>query len=99
MTAPQAGDEGCAAPRPARSSSCAGSCLVGDQGIRVSVLCPQGVRTNMLIRPRPGADSFLMAGAITAEQVAEAAVRGMAEERFLILPHPEVARRKVIIIG
>jgi len=63
----------------------------GDQGIRVSVLCPQGVRTNMLLRPRPGGESFLMAGAITPEQVAEAAVQGLAEERFLILPHPEVA--------
>jgi NAD(P)-dependent dehydrogenase (short-subunit alcohol dehydrogenase family) len=63
----------------------------GDQGIRVSVLCPQGVRTNMLMRPRPGGESFLMAGAITPEQVAEAAVQGIADERFLILPHPEVA--------
>jgi len=69
----------------------------GDQGIRVSVLCPQGVRTNMLLRPRPGGESFLLATAITAEQVAEAAVQGLADERFLILPHPEVAeyfRRK-----
>jgi NAD(P)-dependent dehydrogenase (short-subunit alcohol dehydrogenase family) len=63
----------------------------GDQGIRVSVLCPQGVRTNMLMRPREGVESFLMAGAVTPEAVAEAAVLGMAEERFLILPHPEVA--------
>jgi len=69
----------------------------GDQGIRVSVLCPQGVRTNMLLRPRPRGESFLLATAITPEQVAEAAVQGLADERFLILPHPEVAayfRRK-----
>ncbi|HTS28363.1 MAG TPA: SDR family oxidoreductase [Bryobacteraceae bacterium] len=69
----------------------------GDQGIGVSVLCPQGVRTNMLLRPRPGGESFLMATAITPEEVAEAAIQGLAEERFLILPHPEVAeyfRRK-----
>jgi NAD(P)-dependent dehydrogenase (short-subunit alcohol dehydrogenase family) len=69
----------------------------GDQGIGVSVLCPQGVRTNMLLRPRPGGESFLLATAVTAEQVAEAAIQGLAEERFLILPHPEVAeyfRRK-----
>ncbi|HMC58197.1 MAG TPA: SDR family oxidoreductase [Candidatus Solibacter sp.] len=69
----------------------------GDQGIRVSVLCPQGVRTNMLLRPRPDGESFLLATAITAEQVAEAAVQGLADERFLILPHPEVSeffRRK-----
>jgi NAD(P)-dependent dehydrogenase (short-subunit alcohol dehydrogenase family) len=69
----------------------------GDQGIGVSVLCPQGVRTNMLMRPRSGGESFLMAGAIAPEAVAEAAVKGLADERFLILPHPEVAeyfRRK-----
>jgi NAD(P)-dependent dehydrogenase (short-subunit alcohol dehydrogenase family) len=69
----------------------------GDQGIGVSVLCPQGVRTNMLLRPRPGGESFLMATAIEPEQVAQAAVEGLADERFLILPHPEVAeyfRRK-----
>jgi NAD(P)-dependent dehydrogenase (short-subunit alcohol dehydrogenase family) len=69
----------------------------GEQGIRVSVLCPQGVRTNMLLRPRPGGESFLLATAIAPEQVAEAAIKGLAEERFLILPHPEVAeyfRRK-----
>jgi len=69
----------------------------GDQGIGVSILCPQGVRTNMLLRPRPGGESFLLAGAISPEEVAEAAVLGLADERFLILPHPEVAeyfRRK-----
>src|SRR5215510_5423000 len=46
----------------------------GDQGIRVSVLCPQGVRTNMLMRPRPGGESFLMAGSLSPEEVAGAAV-------------------------
>ena len=35
--------------------------------------------------------SFLKAGAVTPEQVAECAVAGIAAERFLILPHPEVA--------
>jgi NAD(P)-dependent dehydrogenase (short-subunit alcohol dehydrogenase family) len=69
----------------------------GDQGLRVSVLCPQGVRTNMLLRPRPGGESFLMATAIEPEAVAQSAIEGLADERFLILPHPEVAeyfRRK-----
>jgi NAD(P)-dependent dehydrogenase (short-subunit alcohol dehydrogenase family) len=69
----------------------------GDRGIGVSVICPQGVRTAMLLRPRPGGESFLLPGAIDPEQVADAAVEGLADQRFLILPHPEVAeyfRRK-----
>jgi NAD(P)-dependent dehydrogenase (short-subunit alcohol dehydrogenase family) len=73
------------------------SITYGDRGIGVSVICPQGVRTNMLLRPRPGGESFLVAGALEPEQVAAAAVEGLADERFLILPHPEVAeyfRRK-----
>ena len=60
----------------------------GDEGIKVSVICPQGVRTNMLMND-PG--NFLIEGSVSAEEVAEAAIRGIAEERFLILPHPEVA--------
>jgi NAD(P)-dependent dehydrogenase (short-subunit alcohol dehydrogenase family) len=66
-----------------------------DHGIRVSAVCPQGVRTAMLARD--AGPSFLDAGALTPEEVAYAVVDGMREERFLILPHPEVAeyfRRK-----
>lgn len=66
----------------------------GDEGIKVSVICPQGVRTNMLMNDP---QNFLIEGSVSAEEVAEAAIRGIAEERFLILPHPEVAeyfRRK-----
>jgi short-subunit dehydrogenase len=62
-----------------------------DQGIKVSVICPQGVRTDMLVAGEPGTASFLLETAIEPEQVAEAAVKGLADERFLILPHPEVA--------
>jgi NAD(P)-dependent dehydrogenase (short-subunit alcohol dehydrogenase family) len=65
----------------------------GDAGIKVSCLCPQGVRTPMLLG---GLDQT--AGAVVAaggellepEQVAEAVIAGLAAERFLILPHPEV---------
>jgi len=67
------------------------SITYGDRGIKVSAICPQGVLTDMLLRPRPGGESFLKAGAVTAEHVAECAVTGLAEEPFLILPHPEVA--------
>jgi len=60
----------------------------GDQGIKVSCLCPQGVRTNMLERARGGA--FLRDGALDPDRVAGIVVAGLREECFLILPHPEV---------
>jgi len=66
-----------------------------DQGIRVSALCPQGVRTAMLAQE--GERNFLTAGALDPEQVAGAVVEAIRDERFLILPHPEVGeffRRK-----
>ena len=67
----------------------------GDEGIKVSILCPQGVRTNMLVA---GADvsaegaAAVMAAAdvLEPEQVAETVVEGLRSEQFLILPHPEV---------
>ena len=65
-------------------------------GVKVSCLCPQGVRTPMLLggieAGDPGGSAVLAAGGmIEPEEVAEAVVLGLAEERFLILPHPEVA--------
>jgi NAD(P)-dependent dehydrogenase (short-subunit alcohol dehydrogenase family) len=64
----------------------------GAQGIRVSVLCPQGVLTPMLRGAEAQGErpSFLADGALTAEQVAQCAVEGLRDERFLILPHAEV---------
>src|SRR5256885_2285398 len=44
------------------------SITYGDQGIKVSCLCPQGVRTNMLEQARGGA--FLRDGALDPERVA-----------------------------
>lgn len=64
----------------------------GDQGIRVSALCPQGVRTNMLFNAEFGGGAFLLEGALEPEQVAKDVVQAVTEERFLILPHPEVAK-------
>jgi len=65
------------------------SITYGDQGIKVSALCPQGVRTRML-ENAAGGESFLLEGAISPEQVADAVVKGLDSEQFLILPHPEV---------
>ncbi len=73
-----------------------------DKGILISVLCPQGVRTDMLLgglaSGDPAARVVAAAGELLEpEQVADAVVEGLDAERFLILPHPEVAtylRRK-----
>jgi NAD(P)-dependent dehydrogenase (short-subunit alcohol dehydrogenase family) len=64
----------------------------GDAGIRVSCLCPQGVRTAMLLGADAdtGRPSFLADAAVTPEAVAQAVIEAMRDERFLILPHPEV---------
>jgi len=62
----------------------------GARGIKVSCLCPQGVRTPML--DQAGKLASLLAGnALTTEEVASAVVEGLDAERFLVLPHPEVA--------
>jgi short-subunit dehydrogenase len=71
----------------------------GDRGIKVSCLCPQGVKTNMLLSAPgdPSTEVVLAQGAIEPEELAEAVIEGLRAERFLILPHPEVAeymRRK-----
>jgi NAD(P)-dependent dehydrogenase (short-subunit alcohol dehydrogenase family) len=65
------------------------SIAYGDEGILVSALCPQGVRTAML-GSESERTSFLQAGALEPDVVADAVVRAFREERFLVLPHPEV---------
>ena len=65
----------------------------GDQGIGVSVLCPQAVRTAILgpgtqeNRPKTQAS---LDGVLEPEVVADACIEAVREERFLVLPHPEV---------
>jgi len=72
------------------------SMTYGDRGIKVSALCPQGVDTPLLTdglaAGHPGARVTAASGAVLSpDEVAEAVVEGLAAERFLILPHPEVA--------
>lgn len=61
----------------------------GDDGIKVSVICPQYVATPMLgYDTGEGIDQY--PGVISPEQVADAVVQGIDAEQFLILPHPDV---------
>ncbi|MDX1657486.1 MAG: SDR family oxidoreductase [Nitriliruptorales bacterium] len=60
----------------------------GPDGIGVSALCPQGVKTPMLEDDPTG---FLAEDAMEPSAVADVVVEGLRDERFLILPHPEVA--------
>jgi NAD(P)-dependent dehydrogenase (short-subunit alcohol dehydrogenase family) len=62
----------------------------GDQGIGVSVLCPQGVATDMT----KGHEHSPQAGdgMLQPEAVAGSVIEGLAAERFLILPHPQVVQ-------
>jgi NAD(P)-dependent dehydrogenase (short-subunit alcohol dehydrogenase family) len=79
------------------------SITYGDQGLRVSCLCPQAVRTNLIatshrqvsampeVRTGLGTPQASVDGVLSADQVAAVVIDAIAEERFLILPHPEVA--------
>ena len=79
------------------------SITYGDQGIRVSCLCPQAVSTNLGATsrkvtgespPPTGGSAESQAavdGVLTPGEVAASVIAAIAEERFLILPHPEVA--------
>lgn len=62
----------------------------GDAGIRVSVLCPQAVRTAMTADFEGGGVAGVD-GMLEPAQLADVVVEGLRDERFLILPHPSVA--------
>jgi len=62
------------------------------RGLIVQALCPQGVRTDMLLTGGDSASKAqLAAGALEAEEVANVVAKALAGTDFLILPHPEVA--------
>lgn len=68
----------------------------GERGVKVSVLCPQAVRTNILgDRAKMGSEQGGRQaggdGILEPEEAARACIEAMNEERFLVLPHPEVA--------
>ena len=81
------------------------SITYGDQGIRVSCLCPQAFTSNLLstsmrelgagLPPEEGwaggSAQAAVDGVLTSEQVAEAVLAAVGTEQFLILPHPDVA--------
>jgi NAD(P)-dependent dehydrogenase (short-subunit alcohol dehydrogenase family) len=61
-------------------------------GITVQAICPLGVRTAMLDGTDPLAEKLLGPAVIQPEAVADVVIEGIADGRFLILPHPEVAQ-------
>lgn len=64
----------------------------GRHGITVQALCPQGVNTRMLEEAGPARALLGADGALEPADVATAVIDALADKRFLILPHPEVAK-------
>ncbi|MCZ6829559.1 MAG: SDR family NAD(P)-dependent oxidoreductase [Gammaproteobacteria bacterium] len=63
----------------------------GDAGIKVSMICPQAVATRMIDQVGGGdGGSAGVDGIISAEELAATVIDGLAEETFMILPHPQV---------
>ena len=68
------------------------SATYGDKGITVQCICPQGVRTDMVRLDTAEGQLLLAPTLIEPEEVAQVVVEALAGEKFLILPHPEVAK-------
>ncbi|MBO6556412.1 MAG: SDR family oxidoreductase [Pseudomonadales bacterium] len=68
------------------------------RGIGVSVLCPQAVRTRIMgkrgkaTEKDPGSNQAALDGILEPAQVAADCIEAIREEKFLVLPHPEVAK-------
>ncbi len=62
------------------------------RGLTVQAICPMGVRTGMFDGSNPAMNKLLGDTAIMPDDVADAVMAGIADGRFLILPHPDVAR-------
>jgi NAD(P)-dependent dehydrogenase (short-subunit alcohol dehydrogenase family) len=59
-------------------------------GVKVSCLCPFGVRTGMLSEETEGIGKLIIQTALSPEEVAEHVVAALEKEEFLILPHPQI---------
>jgi NAD(P)-dependent dehydrogenase (short-subunit alcohol dehydrogenase family) len=66
------------------------SATYGHRGVTVQVICPQGVRTRMLDNAGPLQELLSHDTALEPEQVADVVWQALQDDRFLILPHPEV---------
>ena len=66
----------------------------GDDGVGVSCLCPQAVRTAMTAGEGDESATLAAGRMLEPDEVAEAVVVALREGRFLVLPHPEVAERE-----
>jgi NAD(P)-dependent dehydrogenase (short-subunit alcohol dehydrogenase family) len=75
------------------------SIMYADDGIKVSCLCPQAVRTPMLdvaLEDPVGAVPLLAGGLIEPDDIAGVVLEGLRDERFLILPHEDVAHHMAL---
>jgi NAD(P)-dependent dehydrogenase (short-subunit alcohol dehydrogenase family) len=73
------------------------SVTYGSRGIVVQAICPEGVRTNMVAQANPAATALVRDRLMEPEQVADTIWEAIQDDRFLILPHPQVGeyfRRK-----
>lgn len=68
------------------------SVTYGDRGITVQAICPQGVATRLLDQSGPFKDLLIHDALLSPEEVANSWVSSLEDDRFLVLPHPEVAR-------
>jgi NAD(P)-dependent dehydrogenase (short-subunit alcohol dehydrogenase family) len=71
------------------------SITYGERGIKVSCVCPLGVRTPMLetaLEDSVGGAALLRDELLEPADVAEAVLAGIREERLLIFPHPQLAQ-------
>ena len=67
------------------------SATYGHRGIAVHAICPQGVRTRMLEDAGPLQQLLTRDAALEPEQIADSFMTALDDDRFLVLPHPEVA--------